>query len=77
MYPMGNWFAASADSKKQSFDIGVFNFATDDGKLVVPAYIGGGMIVSAKAKHLDAGTRFALAFQLDRTQIDTSVRPTG
>jgi len=77
MYPMGNWFAASADSKKQSFDIGVFNFPTEDGKLVVPAYTGGGMIVSAKAKNLDAAKRFALAFQLDKTQIDTSVKADG
>jgi ABC-type glycerol-3-phosphate transport system substrate-binding protein len=77
MYPMGNWFAASADNKKANFDIGVFNFPTEDGKLVVPAYTGGGMIVSAKAKNLDAAKRFALAFQLDKTQIDTSVKSDG
>jgi ABC-type glycerol-3-phosphate transport system substrate-binding protein len=77
IYPMGNWFAAAADSKQHSFDIGVFNFPTEDGKLVVPAYTGGGMIVSAHAKNLDAAKRFALAFQLDKTQIDTSVKSDG
>jgi multiple sugar transport system substrate-binding protein len=77
MYPMGNWFAAAADSKKHDFDIGVFDFPTADGRLVVPAYTGGGMVVSATAKNLDAAKRFALAFQLDKTQIDTSVKSDG
>jgi ABC-type glycerol-3-phosphate transport system substrate-binding protein len=76
MYPMGNWFAASADSKKP-FDIGVFNFPTDDGSLVVPAYTGGGMIVSAKAKSLEAAKTFALAFQTDKAQLDASVKSDG
>jgi ABC-type glycerol-3-phosphate transport system substrate-binding protein len=74
MYPMGNWFAASADSKKPGFDIGVFNFPTESGKLVVPAYTGGGMSVNAKSKHLEAAKRFALAFQTDKGQIDASVK---
>jgi multiple sugar transport system substrate-binding protein len=77
MYPMGNWFAANADTKPHSFDIGVFNFPTADGKLVVPAYTGGGMIVSATAKNLDAAKKFALAFQTDKTQLDASVKADG
>lgn len=76
MYPMGNWFAASADGK-HPFDIGVFNFPSTDGRLVVPAYTGGGMIVSAKAANLDAAKRFALAFQLDKVQLDASVKADG
>ncbi|MEU5727158.1 extracellular solute-binding protein [Micromonospora sp. NPDC047738] len=76
MYPMGNWFAANADAK-HPFDIGVFNFPTADGRLVVPAYTGGGMIVSAKAQNLDAAKRFALAFQLDKAQLDASVKADG
>jgi multiple sugar transport system substrate-binding protein len=76
MYPMGNWFAASADSK-HPFDIGVFNFPTADGKLVVPAYTGGGMIVSAKAANLDAAKKFALAYQLDKTNLDNSTKNDG
>ncbi|TCO48824.1 ABC transporter substrate-binding protein [Actinocrispum wychmicini] len=77
MYPMGNWFAANADTKKHDFDIGVFNFPTDDGRLVVPAYTGGGMSVNAHAKNLDAAKRFALAFQTDKQQIDVSVKADG
>lgn len=77
MYPMGNWFAANADSKKHDFEVGVFNFPTEDGKAVVPAYTGGGMIVNAKAANLDAARTFALAFQLDKQQIDASVKADG
>src|SRR2546423_5134664 len=77
MYPMGNWFAANADSKKHDFEVGVFNFPTEDGKLIVPAYTGGGMIVNAKAAHLDAAKKFALGFQLDKDQLDASVKADG
>jgi multiple sugar transport system substrate-binding protein len=77
MYPMGNWFAANADTKKHDFDIGVFNFPSMDGKLVVPAYTGGGMSVNAKSKNLDAAKRFAIAFQTDKGQIDASVKADG
>lgn len=76
MYPMGNWFAASADAKHRQ-DIGVFNFPSSDGRLIVPAYTGGGIVVSSKAGHLDAAKRFALAFQLDKTQLDDSVKADG
>ncbi|MFD9959509.1 extracellular solute-binding protein [Amycolatopsis sp. NPDC058986] len=77
MYPMGNWFAANADAKKHDFDIGVFDFPTVDGKRVVPAYTGGGMIVNAKAANLDAAKKFALGFQLDKGQLDASVKADG
>ncbi|RSN61240.1 ABC transporter substrate-binding protein [Amycolatopsis sp. WAC 04182] len=77
MYPMGNWFAASADAKKPPFEIGVFNFPSEDGKLVVPAYTGGGIVVNAKSRNLDAARKFALAFQLDKEQIDASVKADG
>jgi ABC-type glycerol-3-phosphate transport system substrate-binding protein len=77
MYPMGNWFAANADTKKHDFEVGVFNFPTEDGKLVVPAYTGGGMIVNAKAANLDAAKKFALGFQLDKDQLDASVKADG
>jgi len=77
MYPMGNWFAANADSKPHSFEIGVFNLPADDGRTVVPAYTGGGMIVSAKAANLEAAKQFALGFQLDKTQLDASVKADG
>jgi len=74
MYPMGSWFAASGDSKPHSFDIGVFDFPTNDGKLIVPAYTGGGLLVSAKSKSLDAAKAFALAFQTDKSNLDNSVK---
>jgi ABC-type glycerol-3-phosphate transport system substrate-binding protein len=77
MYPMGNWFAANADTKKHHFEVGVFNFPTEDGKLVVPAYTGGGMIVNAKAANLDAAKKFALGFQLDKDQLDASAKADG
>jgi len=77
MYPMGNWFSANADTKKKDFDIGIFNFPTEDGKLVVPAYTGGGMIVSANAKNLTEAKKFALGFQLDKDQLDASVKADG
>jgi len=77
MYPMGNWFASAADSKKPAFDIGVFNFPSDDGKQLVPAYTGGGLLVSSKAKNLKAAKTFALAFQTDKGNLDNSVKADG
>ncbi|MFC9328633.1 ABC transporter substrate-binding protein [Kitasatospora sp. NPDC057015] len=77
MYPMGSWFAASADAKKPSFDVGVFAWPTDDGSLVVPAYTGGGTSVSSKAPNVDLAKKWALAFMLDKTSLDTSVRTDG
>ncbi|GAA4534198.1 extracellular solute-binding protein [Amycolatopsis samaneae] len=77
MYPMGNWFAANADARKHDFEIGVFDFPTVDGKHVVPAYTGGGVIVNAKAANLEAAKKFALGFQLDKGQLDASVKADG
>ncbi|MFI0444008.1 ABC transporter substrate-binding protein [Actinomadura sp. 6N118] len=79
MYAMGNWFAAAADNPetKPKFEIGQFFWPSDDGKLVVPAFTGGGLLVSAKAKNLDAAKRFALGFQLDKANLDTSTANDG
>lgn len=79
MYAMGNWFAAAADAKdtKPSFEIGQFFWPSDDGKLVVPAFTGGGLLVSAKASNLDAAKKFALGFQLDKSNLDTSCKADG
>ncbi|GAA2800745.1 extracellular solute-binding protein [Kitasatospora paracochleata] len=74
MYPMGSWFAASADARKPSFDIGVFPWPTDDGSLAVPAYTGGGPVVSSKAPDVDLAKKWALAFTLDKTSSDVSVK---
>jgi multiple sugar transport system substrate-binding protein len=77
MYPMGCWFAAAADGKKPNFDIGVFDWPSVDGKLRVPVYTGGGLVVSATAKNLAEAREFALAFQLDKTNNDNAVRSDG
>jgi len=73
MYPMGIWFASAADASPIKSDIGVFAWPTDDGKLVMPAYTGGGLEVNAHSKNLDMAKKFALAFQLDRTNLDANV----
>ena len=77
MYPMGSWFAASADAKPPSFDVGVFAWPSDDGSLVVPAYTGGGMSVSSKAPDVALAKKWALAFMLDKTSLDASVKTDG
>ncbi|MFE2728578.1 ABC transporter substrate-binding protein [Kitasatospora sp. NPDC059327] len=77
MYPMGSWFAASADARKPGFEVGVFAWPTDDGSLVVPAYTGGGMSVSSKASDVDLAKKWALTFMLDKTSLDNSVRTDG
>ncbi|NUP46691.1 MAG: extracellular solute-binding protein [Catenulispora sp.] len=73
MYPMGVWFASAADASPVKDDIGVFAWPTDDGKLVMPAYTGGGLEVSAHAKNLEAAKKFALGFQLDKGNLDNNV----
>jgi ABC-type glycerol-3-phosphate transport system substrate-binding protein len=79
MYAMGNWFAPAADSPdtKPKFDVGQFWWPSDDGKPVVPALTGGGLLVSAHAKNLDAAKKFALGFQLDKTNLDASTKTDG
>jgi multiple sugar transport system substrate-binding protein len=74
MYPMGSWFAAAGDKSDVKDDIGVFNWPTDDGSTLAAGYTGGGLSVNAKSKHLDAARKFALAFQLDKSNLDNSVR---
>ncbi|MGW3728507.1 ABC transporter substrate-binding protein [Streptomyces sp. NPDC000851] len=74
MYPMGSWFAASADADKPSFDVSVFAWPTDSGKTVVPAYTGGGPIVNAKSKHLEAAKTFALEFNQNAANNDVLVK---
>jgi multiple sugar transport system substrate-binding protein len=74
MYPMGSWFAASGDKSPIKDDIGVFAWPTDDGSELLSQYTGGGLDVNAHAKHLDAAKKFALAFQLDKANLDASVK---
>jgi ABC-type glycerol-3-phosphate transport system substrate-binding protein len=79
MYAMGNWFAAAADDPKTKpdWEIGQFFWPSDGGKQAVPAFTGGGLLVNAKAKNLDAAKKFALAYQLDKSNLDTSCKADG
>lgn len=77
IYAMGNWLAGELDKNKHKFAAGQFNFPTDDGKSVVPAFTGGGLLVSATAKNLDAARKFALGFQLDKANLDNSAVADG
>jgi ABC-type glycerol-3-phosphate transport system substrate-binding protein len=77
MYPMGSWFAASADSKKPSFEVGVFGWPSDDGRNIVPAVTGGGLMVNSKAADVALAKKWALAFQLDKDNLDAVVKADG
>ena len=48
MFPMGSWLLQPA-AKESSFDVGVFVLPRDDGKIVVPYSVGGGIHISADA----------------------------
>jgi len=79
IYPMGNWLAGALDDTKSKpkFQVGQFNWPGDADNKTVPAFTGGGLLVSAKAKNLDAAKKFALGFQLDKTNLDNSVKADG
>lgn len=79
IYPMGNWFAGALDDPKTkpAFEVGQFNWPTDDGKMVVPAFTGGGLLVNANAKNLAEARKFALAFQTDKSNMDNSAKADG
>ncbi|WP_097911812.1 ABC transporter substrate-binding protein [Streptomyces sp. b84] len=61
MYPMGSWFPAAPD-KAQQKQIGVFALPSQDGKLVVPTYTGGGLSVSAKSEDVAKAKKWAIEF---------------
>jgi ABC-type glycerol-3-phosphate transport system substrate-binding protein len=78
MYAMGNWLAGALDgADKPKFEVGQFNWPGDADNNTAPAFTGGGLLVSAKAKNLDAARTFALAFQLDKSNLDNSVLADG
>ncbi|WP_113704936.1 ABC transporter substrate-binding protein [Nonomuraea lactucae] len=74
MYPMGSWFAAAGDKSDIKDDVGVFAWPTADGAPLLPGYTGGGLEVNANSRHLDAAKKFTLAFQLDKANLDNSVK---
>ncbi|SEE50703.1 ABC transporter substrate-binding protein [Jiangella alba] len=74
MYPMGSWFPAAPDETQQQ-EIGVFSMPTDDGSLVLPAYTGGGLSVSASAEDVDLAKQWAIEFS--RVNADGGARFDG
>ncbi|MEV0272325.1 extracellular solute-binding protein [Hamadaea sp. NPDC050747] len=77
MYAMGNWLAGELDKPTTKLHVGQFAWPADDGKAVIPAFTGGGLLVSAKAKNLEAAKTFALGFQLDKGNLDNSAKADG
>jgi multiple sugar transport system substrate-binding protein len=77
MYPMGSWFATSADNDKPSFETGVFAWPADDGKAVVPTLTGGGLSVSAKAENVALAKKFALEWTKDKETSDAFTKADG
>ncbi|MDX6280903.1 MAG: raffinose/stachyose/melibiose transport system substrate-binding protein [Kribbellaceae bacterium] len=77
MYPMGSWFATSADNDKPKFPVGVFAWPSDDGKAVVPTLTGGGLSVSAKAENVELAKKFALEWTKDKETSDAFTKADG
>ena len=78
MYAMGNWLAGALDgADKPKFAVGQFTWPGDADNRTVPAFTGGGLLVSAKSKNIEAARKFALAFQLDKTNLDNSAVADG
>ncbi|GII32150.1 ABC transporter substrate-binding protein [Planotetraspora mira] len=77
MYPMGSWFATSADNNKPGFEIGAFPWPSDDGTPVTPTFTGGGTSVSASAPNVDLAKKWALAFDEDKENNDAFVKLDG
>jgi len=78
MYAMGNWLAGALDgADKPKFAVGQFTWPGDADNRTTPAFTGGGLLVSAKAKKLEAARTFALAFQLDKANLDNSAVADG
>jgi ABC-type glycerol-3-phosphate transport system substrate-binding protein len=77
MYPMGSWFATSADNTKPDFEIGAFPWPSDDGSPVTPTFTGGGTLVSSSAPDVDLARKWALAFDEDKENNDAFVKADG
>ncbi|RZU64033.1 multiple sugar transport system substrate-binding protein [Microterricola gilva] len=76
MYPMGSWFTAAADSKNLS-NIGVFGWPSDGGKPAFPVVTGAGMNVNANSENVDLAKKWALAFQTNTENLDSTVITDG
>lgn len=71
MYPMGSWLLQAA-AKEATFDVGVFVLPRDDGKVVVPYSVGGGIHISAEAppEAMQFAQELALSTVFMRTLIE-------
>jgi ABC-type glycerol-3-phosphate transport system substrate-binding protein len=76
MYPMGSWFTTAPDATQQP-GYGVFPWPTDSGKVVVPAFTGGGLSVSAGAPNVGLAKKWALAFSQLKQNEDSGVHNDG
>jgi len=77
MYPMGNWFAASADTTPLDFELGVFAMPSEDGRNLMPVVTGLGLSVNAEAADVDLAKQWALAFQTNQENFDKSIKADG
>jgi ABC-type glycerol-3-phosphate transport system substrate-binding protein len=76
MYFMGSWFLSQA-GKDAKFNTGVFLFPRDDGKVVVPFNVGGGIHMSAKTQHPTEMQAFAKAAALSPAMMKDLIEKDG
>lgn len=76
MYPMGNWFAASADATPLDFELGAFAMPGADGNLM-PVVIGPGLAVNSEAPDVDLAKKWALAFQTNEENVAGMLKADG
>ena len=77
MYPMGNWFAASADTTPLDFELGVFAMPSEDGRNLFPSVTGPGVYVNSKATDVELAKKWALSFQTNQANLDKAIKADG
>jgi multiple sugar transport system substrate-binding protein len=76
MYPMGNWFAASADATPLDFELGVFAMPGAEGNLF-PVVTGSGLAVNAEAEDVELAKKWALAWQTNAENVAQITKADG
>ncbi|WP_169583196.1 MULTISPECIES: extracellular solute-binding protein [Microbacterium] len=76
MYPMGNWFAAAADTTPLDFELGVFAMPGESGN-PMPVVTGPGLAVNAEAPDVDLAKKWALAFQTNEKNVQANIKTDG
>jgi ABC-type glycerol-3-phosphate transport system substrate-binding protein len=77
MYFMGSWFLQYDAVKTAKFPVGAFLFPRDDGKVIVPFSVGGGIHISSKSAHLPEAEAFAKAVALSPTFMKALIESDG